>query len=170
MCVKTAWAWCSPRPNRRIRPCWKSGWPTFVTSTNALRPPGSFPDKFSIRGNGAVERTRTSTVLLPPAPQAGASASSATTAFHRLADYRGERSELRGSHPLRAENLCETYGFFGCSGVGCEFAGGCFAGGCVDCGCVVGAGVLVVRDWGAPRCGAPGGRVRFFGAARATGA
>src|SRR5437762_11333091 len=29
---------------------------------------------------GAVERTRTSTVLLPPAPQAGASASSATTA------------------------------------------------------------------------------------------
>jgi hypothetical protein len=31
--------------------------------------------------NGAVERTRTSTVLLPPAPQAGASASSATTAL-----------------------------------------------------------------------------------------
>src|SRR5207302_4325800 len=31
-------------------------------------------------GDGAVERTRTSTVLLPPAPQAGASASSATTA------------------------------------------------------------------------------------------
>lgn len=30
---------------------------------------------------GAVERTRTSTVLLPPAPQAGASASSATTAL-----------------------------------------------------------------------------------------
>ena len=31
--------------------------------------------------SGAVERTRTSTVLLPPAPQAGASASSATTAL-----------------------------------------------------------------------------------------
>jgi hypothetical protein len=30
--------------------------------------------------NGAVERIRTFTVLLPPAPQAGASASSATTA------------------------------------------------------------------------------------------
>jgi hypothetical protein len=29
---------------------------------------------------GAAERTRTSTVLLPPAPQAGASASSATAA------------------------------------------------------------------------------------------
>jgi hypothetical protein len=29
---------------------------------------------------GAVERIRTFTVLLPPAPQAGASASSATTA------------------------------------------------------------------------------------------
>src|SRR5260370_3274465 len=37
--------------------------------------------KISLRRNfGAVERTRTSTVLLPPAPQAGASASSATTA------------------------------------------------------------------------------------------
>ena len=38
---------------------------------------------------GAVERTRTFTVLLPPAPQAGASANSATTAksnrcFHSL--------------------------------------------------------------------------------------
>src|SRR5579885_1380059 len=32
------------------------------------------------RDYGAAERTRTSTVLLPPAPQAGASASSATTA------------------------------------------------------------------------------------------
>jgi hypothetical protein len=31
--------------------------------------------------NGAVEWIRTTTVLLPPAPQAGASASSATTAF-----------------------------------------------------------------------------------------
>ena len=30
---------------------------------------------------GAVEWIRTTTVLLPPAPQAGASASSATTAF-----------------------------------------------------------------------------------------
>src|SRR6202521_6430636 len=35
---------------------------------------------FLVGKNGAVERTRTSTVLLPPAPQAGASASSATTA------------------------------------------------------------------------------------------
>jgi hypothetical protein len=31
--------------------------------------------------NGAVEWIRTTTVLLPPAPQAGASASSATTAL-----------------------------------------------------------------------------------------
>src|SRR5579859_1663000 len=51
----------------------------------------------SYQKNGAVERTRTSTVLLPPAPQAGASASSATTAFHRLRDYSGEPCELRGS-------------------------------------------------------------------------
>src|SRR6202140_132676 len=47
--------------------------------------------------NGAVERTRTSTVLLPPAPQAGASASSATTAFHRRSDYSREPGELRDS-------------------------------------------------------------------------
>src|SRR6266403_166681 len=120
MCAKTVWAWCSPRSSRRIKRSWKNGWPTFATNTNAPRARGSFPDKFSIRGNGAVERTRTSTVLLPPAPQAGASASSATTAFHRLADYRGERSELRGSHPLRAENLIETYGAAGFSGAGFE--------------------------------------------------
>src|SRR6267142_1028208 len=100
MSVRTAWAWCSLKSNRRIKRCWKNGWPKFAISTNAPRARGSFPDKFSIRGNGAVERTRTSTVLLPPAPQAGASASSATTAFHRLADYRGERNELRGSRPL----------------------------------------------------------------------
>ena len=35
---------------------------------------------FELKENGAVERIRTFTVLLPPAPQAGASASSATTA------------------------------------------------------------------------------------------
>src|SRR5712692_11891633 len=80
MCARTAWAWCSLRSNRRIKPCWKNGWPKFAISTNAPQARGSFPGKFSIRGNGAVERTRTSTVLLPPAPQAGASASSATTA------------------------------------------------------------------------------------------
>jgi hypothetical protein len=34
--------------------------------------------------NGAVEWIRTTTVLLPPAPQAGASASSATTARTEL--------------------------------------------------------------------------------------
>ena len=45
--------------------------------------------------NGAEERTRTSTVLLPPAPQAGASANSATSAvvqtfhFTRKAPGRG---------------------------------------------------------------------------------
>src|SRR5712692_10859011 len=160
MCARTAWAWCSLRSNRRIKPCWKNGWPKFAISTNAPQARGSFPGKFSIRGNGAVERTRTSTVLLPPAPQAGASASSATTAFHRLADYRGERSELRGSYPLRAENLNETYGFLGCSGAGGEFAGGCFAG-----GCVVGAGVLLGVGCRAPGCG-----VSVFGAAGFTGA
>ena len=77
---------------------------------------------------------------------------------------------MRGSRPLRSENLCETYGFFGCSGAGCEFAGGCFAGGCVDCGCVVGAGVLLGVDCGAPGCGVPGCGVSIFGAAGFTGA
>src|SRR5260221_11504565 len=46
---------------------------------------------------GGVERTGPSTLLIPPAPQAGASASSATTAFHRLADYSRAPRELRGS-------------------------------------------------------------------------
>src|SRR5260221_4895449 len=46
---------------------------------------------------GGVERPQPSRVLLPPAPQAGASASSATTAFHRLADYSRAPRELRGS-------------------------------------------------------------------------
>jgi hypothetical protein len=40
---------------------------------------------------GAVEWIRTTTVLLPPAPQAGASASSATTAHANAAHlFRGE--------------------------------------------------------------------------------
>ena len=53
-------------------------------ATNELRPyvKARTLELFIAVGNGAVERTRTSTVLLPPAPQAGASASSATTAFH----------------------------------------------------------------------------------------
>jgi hypothetical protein len=37
--------------------------------------------RIEVVGNGAVEWIRTTTVLLPPAPQAGASASSATTAW-----------------------------------------------------------------------------------------
>ena len=46
---------------------------------------------------GAAERIRTSTVLLPPAPQAGASASSATTAKDLQASIRGcHRSQLIG--------------------------------------------------------------------------
>src|SRR6266436_3639693 len=46
---------------------------------------------------GAVERTRTSTVLLPPAPQAGASASSATTAQWRQqhSSFEKRRSQVR---------------------------------------------------------------------------
>src|SRR5258707_14598933 len=47
--------------------------------------------------NVGVKRPRPPTVFLPPAPQAGASASSATTAFHRLADYSRAPRELRGS-------------------------------------------------------------------------
>jgi hypothetical protein len=39
--------------------------------------------------NGAVEWIRTTTVLLPPAPQAGASASSATTALRKINKLRG---------------------------------------------------------------------------------
>src|SRR5437588_8047940 len=60
------------------------------------------PERLNSVGDyGAVERPRTSTVLLPPAPQAGASASSATTACHRLADYKGDSLELRHRSPLR---------------------------------------------------------------------
>jgi hypothetical protein len=44
-------------------------------------PFGSAQGKSSFGGFGAVEWIRTTTVLLPPAPQAGASASSATTAL-----------------------------------------------------------------------------------------
>jgi hypothetical protein len=44
-------------------------------------PFGSAQGKSSCGGFGAVEWIRTTTVLLPPAPQAGASASSATTAL-----------------------------------------------------------------------------------------
>jgi hypothetical protein len=43
-------------------------------------PFGFAQGKSSWGGFGAVEWIRTTTVLLPPAPQAGASASSATTA------------------------------------------------------------------------------------------
>jgi hypothetical protein len=49
---------------------------------------------------GAVERTRTSTVLLPPAPQAGASASSATTAqwkqHHSIRERRRSQDRCNG--------------------------------------------------------------------------
>jgi hypothetical protein len=51
------------------------------------------------KSHGAVERTRTSTVLLPPAPQAGASASSATTA-QWVIDHSNDRMET--PQPLRA--------------------------------------------------------------------
>jgi hypothetical protein len=44
-------------------------------------PSGFAQSKSSFGGFGAVEWIRTTTVLLPPAPQAGASASSATTAL-----------------------------------------------------------------------------------------
>jgi glycerol-3-phosphate dehydrogenase len=49
--------------------------------------------------NGAVERTRTFTVLLPPAPQAGASANSATTAL-RLTFEAASANRLRHRLPL----------------------------------------------------------------------
>src|SRR5258708_37143429 len=50
---------------------------------------------------GGVERPRPSRVLLPPAPQAGACAIPATTAFQRLADYSRPPRELRGSPKRR---------------------------------------------------------------------
>src|SRR5712664_2858940 len=101
MFADTAWAWCSARWSRRTRQFWRDGWLRLATLTNVLRARAKKPSRSTLLlrlKNGAVERTRTSTVLLPPAPQAGASASSATTAFHRLADYSSEPRELRGSH------------------------------------------------------------------------
>ena len=62
--------------------------------------------------DGAVERTRTSTVLLPPAPQAGASASSATTAFHRRSDYSRHHAELRDSRALVSINAAQDLRLF----------------------------------------------------------
>src|SRR5260370_36692509 len=51
---------------------------------------------------GGVERTRPSTVLLPPAPQAGASASSATTAqwkqHHSICESRRSQEQEGSSH------------------------------------------------------------------------
>jgi hypothetical protein len=49
--------------------------------------------------NGAVERIRTFTVLLPPAPQAGASASSATTAKKTAMSYIRLNEESVQLHP-----------------------------------------------------------------------
>src|SRR6266852_7878117 len=101
MFADTAWAWCSARWSRRTRQFWRDGWLRLATLSNVphARAKNLRDRLFLLRlENGAVERTRTSTVLLPPAPQAGASASSATTAFHRLGDYSSEPRELRGSH------------------------------------------------------------------------
>ena len=51
---------------------------------------GPLPDLLLTgKRDGAVEWIRTTTVLLPPAPQAGASASSATTAPFIYNDLRG---------------------------------------------------------------------------------
>src|ERR1700752_4984101 len=71
---------------------------------------------------GAVEWIRTTTVLLPPAPQAGASASSATTAranaahlfrgeaFVRDDDYR--RVSLRRQYPRVCFQVVRSRGAF----------------------------------------------------------
>jgi hypothetical protein len=66
---------------------------------------------------GAVERTRTSTVLLPPAPQAGASASSATTAQERrhskLRAVMSQGREEGSRADMGRSALCPMYVDFG---------------------------------------------------------
>src|SRR6266581_5529009 len=117
----------------------------------ALDSSRSLSAKFRLRRNfGAVERTRTSTVLLPPAPQAGASASSATTARGLQMHFSLQSFSLQswmlassaeftvdGPHfkagescPPKGSATRERYGFFGCDGTGCEVGGACCEGGC----------------------------------------
>jgi hypothetical protein len=74
-----------------------------------------------LKRDGAVEWIRTTTVLLPPAPQAGASASSATTApffFNELGAFRVPVSasgapfgavRLRENRPFRPARLLPRY-------------------------------------------------------------
>jgi hypothetical protein len=59
-----------------------SGVAKVVSKKKFVRDGAASPESaISGREFGAVEWIRTTTVLLPPAPQAGASANSATTAF-----------------------------------------------------------------------------------------
>src|SRR6266704_4075354 len=100
----------------------------------ALDSSRSLSAKFRLRRNfGAVERTRTSTVLLPPAPQAGASASSATTArglqmhfslqswmLASSAEFTVDGPQFKAGESRRPKGSATRlrYGFFGCDGIG----------------------------------------------------
>ena len=96
---------------------------------------------------GAVERIRTFTVLLPPAPQAGASASSATTAKslqHLIGCANVEETPLLDYSPPPAANATKTVETAPDSG-NRDY---CFLGDCTgDAGagfCCAGAGALCV--------------------------
>ncbi len=133
----------------------KTGWAGFPQSETlayrkdmrrALRVATLDQGKISLRRNfGAVERTRTSTVLLPPAPQAGASASSATTArglqmhfslqswmLASSAEFTVDGPQFQAGESCRPKGRATRlrYGFFGCDGTGCELGGACCEGGC----------------------------------------
>src|SRR5881275_47940 len=63
--------------------------PRFARIAMLARPPGR-----AARADGAQERTRTSTPLRAPAPEAGASTNSATWARERR--FSGRRARLKG--------------------------------------------------------------------------
>src|SRR5256885_7058154 len=87
LCEKKASGWIRKWKSTITGSLAGSWTPTGTASSFGNRCPrkksSSLPEKSPLVNSGAVERTRTSTVLLPPAPQAGASASSATTAQER---------------------------------------------------------------------------------------
>ena len=56
--------------------------------------------KFETKKSGAAEWIRTTTVLLPPAPQAGASASSATTALQKRNPACNRKNHFFTSRPI----------------------------------------------------------------------
>src|SRR5256885_17081976 len=101
LCEKKASGWIRKWKSTITGSLAGSWTPTGTASSFGNRCPrkksSSLPEKSPLVNSGAVERTRTSTVLLPPAPQAGASASSATTARECESYCSGASAGTQGS-------------------------------------------------------------------------